>query len=103
MKKILFLTLGLFVFSVVVFADSYRTTASDLYIAGYNAQMREHREFGTEQARAEAYRERLETCDAHHNCGVTEAKPAAPAREKKHAESRSGEGVDNLLVIPIWG
>lgn len=103
MKKLIFLTLGLFVFSLVVFADSYRTTASDLYMAGYNAQMREHRDFGTEQARAQEYRERLEICDAHHNCGVTEAKPAAPARDKKQVETWTGEGADNLLVIPIWG
>ena len=96
MKPIILLTLGMVLFPTLSLGDSYRTTASDLYIAGYNAQMRQHYEMSATEARAQSYHERSEICDIHHNCYV-------PTESKKSGGREDEKAGMIFPLIPILG
>ncbi len=96
MKPLILLTLGMMLFPALALGDSYRTTASDLYIAGYNAQMRQHHEMSAVEARAQSYHERGEICDIHHNC-------YAPTESKNSGGHKDEKAGMIFPLIPIFG
>lgn len=102
-KIMIYFFIVFLIVSFVVWAESYRRTAADLYQDSYAAQMRKQMGYSdANDIRAEQYRTLYEQYDAQHN----PVKPAGPpnggsVEEKTKAESQA-QTVKPFLHVPIW-
>ena len=102
MKTVTYLILFMCTFWVVVYAESYRKTAGDMYMENYAAQMRKQVGYSAAETRAEDYRARYEKCDEHHNCTDLTALAKNEAVKKDAEANVQPENGKSFIGMPVW-
>ncbi len=101
MKNFILWVLLVLALGTVVFAESYRRTATDIYRESFEVQMR--KQLGTVDVagiRARQYREMIElnqVCDEHHNCS-NDTEQARRAMRERDVRSMPHP----VLNAPVW-
>ena len=98
MRTTIYLLIFLGIISAALFAESFRKTASDMYMESYAAQMRRQTGQSIAEIRTEEYRGLYEICDEHHNC--TNATAGTENRAEK--TNRNIESAKTFMPTPVW-
>lgn len=100
MKNMTLFLMMVAVLSVLVVAEAYRRTTSDMYRDSYMATMRRQSGAGSAEMRADQYRSMYDVCDEHHNCSnVTAGALVQPVEE---ARRNQVEPVKPFAHASVW-